>query len=539
MASEILIRQAEKMYKSMADTTDYAKLATQPAVAAMKAKLAEQKKLTDEMVASSPSGIAIDEIPPTLRPMIADWTTEMKNKYVEFGKVTASGIPSTDPKYLEARDGMQRIQDAFEKLKEDLGKTSENIQGSYDTQDIRSKYSKLWQQTDHLRWANKSIYESILKNGIGEDGGLSYTSEEIDNRDYLDDGITVNPNRGKKKIKFVTDFGVFTTNAESSGDVDVLLENMKILGRKGEKFDEYTASSMVTTLINKLGPKGIGDLMYSSPMYIKDFIEKNQEELARLYGVTGETDEEQYDDIYEALKDQDLTEEFTSHVLGTLEEPGMMRSAHASAFREYNDNNVTKTDYGREFAGIWRNDQLVREKTTAVNNQQTFWDFEGTRWNPIGGDMFEDEEGNKRNKFDIAVDNDFPMQLMTGKSPGYTPAEKKSVESTIDDQTTILGTNMGHSTFQMEQEEGAANMNQQLADYKDFVTFQSVGSLAHDEVAVTAGPSHPTPGEVLFTMEFDYGSEKKQKKEMKRFNSWLKTQDWYMESIETDFDPNE
>ena len=131
------------------------------------------------------------------------------------------------------------------------------------------------------------------------------------------------------------------------------------------------------------------------------------------------------------------------------------------------------------------------------------------------------------------------MDFSKYKFGGTQVIESEDADST-DDQTTILGTEMDHSTFKMSQEEGAANMNQQLADYKDFVTFQPVGSLAYDRVAVTAGPKHPTPGEVLFTMEFDYNKEKNQKTEMARFNDFLKTQDWYMKSIEgTDFDPDE
>ena len=56
MASETLIRQAEKMYGSMADTTDYAKLLTQPAVDVMTKKLEEQKNITDELISKMPAG---------------------------------------------------------------------------------------------------------------------------------------------------------------------------------------------------------------------------------------------------------------------------------------------------------------------------------------------------------------------------------------------------------------------------------------------------------------------------------------------------
>ena len=50
MANQTLIAQAEKMYQSQADTTDYAKLLLDPAVTAMKENIASQKALLEDIM---------------------------------------------------------------------------------------------------------------------------------------------------------------------------------------------------------------------------------------------------------------------------------------------------------------------------------------------------------------------------------------------------------------------------------------------------------------------------------------------------------
>ena len=82
MASEILIRQAEKMYGSMADTTDYVKLLTQPAIDAYKANLAEQELKTEAAIATMPAGVNIAKVPEELRGIVTNYLTENKSAYV-------------------------------------------------------------------------------------------------------------------------------------------------------------------------------------------------------------------------------------------------------------------------------------------------------------------------------------------------------------------------------------------------------------------------------------------------------------------------
>ena len=318
MASESLLRRAEQMYGSELDTTDYAKLLTQPTVDVMTKNLEEQEKITDELINKMPAGISIDKIPEELRPMVTGWLTDNKAEYVKHAKVVGSGIASDDPRYLEALEGMNRIRSGFETLEADLAGLAENRKLSIENRHKKSKYSHLWQQTDHESFANGTIYGSINANGIGEGGKLSYTSN------------------GEKKL--TSDYGTFLTDGNGALGVDALRKEVENRAQNGQDFDELGTSNMVTALVGQLGAKGIGDLMYSNPMYIDEYIRLNHG------GVTEENNKAAYDKLYEELKDEDLTEEFTSHLLGTEEKPGMLRNTHTAAFRPYIPNDSSTED---------------------------------------------------------------------------------------------------------------------------------------------------------------------------------------------------
>ena len=327
MANQTLIRQAEKMYGSMEDTTDYASLLTQPAIDVVKDNLEKQEAITDDLINKMPAGISIDKIPEELRPIITKKIADAKNEYVGYTKVIASGIPSTDPRYLKAIDGMNKIRSGFETLDAEMTGLADKVKSSLESRDKKSKYSEKWQQTDHEKFSNKGIYGSVT---IGEDFKLSYLSEDGNN-------------------KFVSDYGTFLTSGTGAAGVDALRKDVMKNAKQGFDFDESGNSNMVTTLVNELGSKGIGDLMYSNPMYIDKYIELNHG------GVTKENNEAEYNKIYDTLKKEDLTDEFTTHLLGTEEKPGMLREAHTAAFREYTppgarERNIDK-DAGYKFAG--------------------------------------------------------------------------------------------------------------------------------------------------------------------------------------------
>ena len=406
MASETLIRQAEKMYGSMADTTDYAKLLTQPFVDEMNKNLETQRLKTEALIATMPAGVNISKVPEELQGVVTDYLTENKAAYVEASKVIGSGIKPTDPRYLEAMEKMNQIRGGFEALDANLVKLAENRKLSLDNIDNISPGASPWQETLQNRFANGSIYKDLTL----RDGNFYYKGEgdeEINTNDYR-----LGPQQQT----------ALTETMQTSHDHAI---DQKY---RGNKFDGRRYRGIIKANLKKAGKDGRVDFAYSG-LYgdesgQTEFIDKWIDE---KHGVTRESNLAEFERLYQSLKNEDFS---SNTEIGRKLEDYLVNTVEDS----YNgaktavNKNVTKTDYGREFGGIWRNDQLVREKTTAVNNQQPFWDFGGTKWNPIGGDMFEDEAGNKKNKFDIAVDNDFPMQLMTGENPGYTSADVPSVD---------------------------------------------------------------------------------------------------------------
>ena len=99
-------------------------------------------------------------------------------------------------------------------------------------------------------------------------------------------------------------------------------------------------------------------------------------------------------------------------------------------------------------------------------------------------------------------------------------------EGDASQPTTIVGTDIDHTIFVNNQDLGASSLNETFAEYKDYIRFNATGKMGRDKVVIT-GQSKHKPGDELFTLEFDYSNEKKQKKELARFNKWLKTQSWY------------
>ena len=132
MANQTLIAQAEKMYQSQADTTDYAKLLLDPAVTAMKENIASQKALLEDIMSKMPMGVDELNVPEELREAVTDFTTEWQQKYVAAGKVISSGIKPDHPDYIAARKVINNVKTAFENLDLDLKTLKLQIQTEKD-----------------------------------------------------------------------------------------------------------------------------------------------------------------------------------------------------------------------------------------------------------------------------------------------------------------------------------------------------------------------------------------------------------------------
>ena len=327
MANQTLIAQAEKMYKSQADTTDYAKLLLDPAVTAMKENIASQKALLDDQMSKMPMGVEELNVPEELRETVTEFTAEWQKKYIEAAKITSSGIASTDPRYLEARKVMNNVKTAFENLDLDLKTLKLQVQTEKDEKNnLAGGFGGQWQELDSLKFANKTIYDSIKENGIGVDGKLSYTSGELDDNNQA-------------KVKFISDYG--GAPRHNSGAITAINEviNAIINDAKGcTKWDMgdpnsvygSTITDRVDQIINDLGPEGVKDIMFKYERYIDGYIKMKHPELEK-----GSTEHETKK---LELSKTDLTDEFRELLLGTKEKPGVFRNAHTDNYKATNPN---------------------------------------------------------------------------------------------------------------------------------------------------------------------------------------------------------
>ena len=285
MASETLIRQAEKMYGSMADTTDYAKLLTQPFVDEMNKNLEAQKLKTEALIATMPAGVNIAKVPEELRGQVTSYLTENKAAYVEASKVIASGIKATDPRYLEAMEKMNEIRGGFEALDANLVKLAENRKLSLDNKDNISLFASDGDGELQHKFANGSIYGELTL----RDGSFYYKNkagEEINSSDYA--------------------LGA----QQQTGIVDSMhpLQNLSVQDKRaGDEFREGYYRDVIKSNLKKAGKNGRGDFAYGGMVGDDSgqtrFINKY---IAEQHGVTEEDNPKEFKRFYESYKEADF-----------------------------------------------------------------------------------------------------------------------------------------------------------------------------------------------------------------------------------------
>ena len=286
MANQSLIQQSDKMYASMADTTDYAKLLTQPFVDEMNKNLETQRLKTEALIATMPAGVNISKVPEELRGQVTSYLTENKAAYVEASKVIASGIKPTDPRYLEAMEKMNEIRGGFEALDANLVKLAENRKLSLDNIDNISPGATGWQQGLQHKFGNGSIYGELTL----RDGNFYYKGEkgeEINTNDYR-----MGPQES----------GELTGIMQGSHDHAI---DQKY---KGNKFDGKRYRGIIKANLKKAGKDGRVDFAYSG-LYgdesgQTEFIDKWIDE---KHGVTEESNPAEFKRLYESLKNEDFS----------------------------------------------------------------------------------------------------------------------------------------------------------------------------------------------------------------------------------------
>ena len=225
---------------------DYSK-ALDPLAQKINTRLKESKAKTDALINNMPQGVPIDKVPEQLRGQVTDFLTKNKQAYVDASKVIASGIPSTDQRYIDAISTINQVDAKFKNLSNTLEDIALKRQAALDGRE-HGKGALSWQISDHEDLANGTMYDNMI---IQDDGGFNYNSN---------DGIT----------KRWADYSnTFQTSSVGTDAFYALDDIYKDAGRKGNKIDETRARQQFTnTILKKLKTDGARDFMFSDREFL-------------------------------------------------------------------------------------------------------------------------------------------------------------------------------------------------------------------------------------------------------------------------------
>ena len=337
MASQTLISQAEKMYQSELDTTDYAKSLLDPAVTAMKENIAAQKKITDDLMGQKPifNIYGVDE---KLRPTVTAWLVEQNDKYKNAADVISKIKDTKDPRYTKAVQEMNEVKTAFENLNKDLVGLEAQTSFAFDNKDnLAGGLGGTYHELDMNLFANgQGIYDAIIAQGIGVDGRLSYMSGETSdpNKEKIKtlstklEGIEdetsaeyINISNEITELKKADKVGIIKKIKDYKGHPTHNTDNVSLLlaaqdavikaATSGVKWNPDKVGVAVDQIINKLKPDGVRDLMFKYETHINGYIENK-------FGFKKGTSE--FENKKEELRKEDLTDEFREHFTRVLKD---------------------------------------------------------------------------------------------------------------------------------------------------------------------------------------------------------------------------
>jgi len=224
---------------------DYSK-ALDPLANKIGARLKESKAKTDALMMNMPQGVPIDKVPEQLRGQVTDFLTQNKQAYVDASKVIASGIPSTDQRYIDAISTINQVDAKFKNLSNTLEDIALKRQTSLDNRD-HSDGSLDWEISDHEDLANGSMYDNMT---IQDDGGFNYNSN---------DGVT-------KRWKDYSN--TFQTSSNGNAGFETMEDKVLNDGSKGIDFRRNRYENQFDKLTKSLGVKGARDFVFADDNFI-------------------------------------------------------------------------------------------------------------------------------------------------------------------------------------------------------------------------------------------------------------------------------
>ncbi len=224
---------------------DYSK-ALDPLANKISARLKESKAKTDALMMNMPQGVPIDKVPEQLRGQVTDFLTQNKQAYVDASKVIASGIPSTDQRYIDAISTINQVDAKFKNLSNTLEDIALKRQTSLDNRD-HSDGSLDWEISDHEDLANGNMYDNMT---IQDDGGFNYNSN---------DGVT-------KRWKDYSN--TFQTSSNGNAGFETMEDKVLNDGSKGIDFRRNRYENQFDKLTKSLGVKGARDFVFADDDFI-------------------------------------------------------------------------------------------------------------------------------------------------------------------------------------------------------------------------------------------------------------------------------
>ena len=224
---------------------DYSK-ALDPLAQKINTRLKETKAKTDALINNMPQGVPINKVPEQLRGQVTDFLTKNKQAYVEASKIIASGIPSTDQRYIDAISTINQVDAKFKNLSNTLEDIALKRQAALDGRE-HGKGVLSWQISDHEDLANGTMYDNMT---IQEDGGFNYKSNDDVEKRWSDYSNT------------------FQTSSVGSKSFYDLKANYTKAGQRGTSLDENQARGEFKVILDEIKTDGARDFMFSDREFL-------------------------------------------------------------------------------------------------------------------------------------------------------------------------------------------------------------------------------------------------------------------------------
>lgn len=361
---------------------DYSK-ALDPLANKISARLKESKAKTDALINNMPQGVPIDKVPEQLRGQVTYFLTQNKQAYVDASKVIASGIPSTDQRYIDAISTINQVDAKFKNLSNTLEDIALKRQAALDGR-AHGKGSLKWQIGDHEDLANGTMYDNMM---IQDDGSFNYKSNDNVTKRWVDYSNTSQ------------------TSNIGTDEFYKLGDSYKNAGKKGDPIDETRAKEQFNAIITGLKPDGAKDYMFGDDSFLSTKIkakfgtEEYNIELDKLVN-SGNTDALLKE--FESFKAKELV---NANKIGLSQN---VKDESGKGGRENNANIIKQFERGDSMIRLDKNNVAVRLKNgtyvTAKNNEVSLPDldtYEGRSANDyiqfLGGNV------TTKNKFDALM----------------------------------------------------------------------------------------------------------------------------------------